>query len=211
MPGRAAWLYLLLSRRIRHLLKTSWKSSLFLFKFSFLFYPCILVPWPAHKIRGACRCLHSGGYLNWGEVNSAPCSHLPWSKLVSNWGAMPRPSAFRLCRSLVETAQKGQRDAGGLWGLLRHRTTGYHQKEGPNSEHSPFPLRWLLAVGSEGSGDSLQCLCSRYPFFCTPHLSWSGTSELNERGFFIIGPILFSYGFKKFIINHFFLSTFPKA
>lgn len=162
-------------------------------------------------------------YKSRGEPNSAPCSLLPWSKLMSNRGAMPRlhqPSG-----SFAHKWRMYRKDRGILGVcecLLRHRTTGHHQQQGPISEHSPLPLRWLLAVGSGGSDESLLYLSSRHPFIHIPHLSWSGTSELNERGFLSVdlycsvmafkSLLLITYSFPLFPRHKkLFLSTFPKA
>lgn len=119
----------------------------FPFKIFFPFYPCTLLLWLAHKMRGACHWLHSGECKSWGVPF---CSLLPFAleqtgvKLGSHAQA---PAAFRLWCSLLETAQKGQSDAGGLW-VSDTEPLDSSSRKVP-FENIPLPPRggcWFLVV-----------------------------------------------------------------
>lgn len=206
---------------IRCLPQTGWKSSpFFLFYFSFLSSPSILFLWPAHKMTGACYQLHSSVIHEPRGVQL--CSLLPLAleqtgaKLGSHGQG---PAASVLCCSSVETGQKGRRILGFCKSFPGHRT-GMQTKLSLEitRRRAPFqhvPLSrgggcWLLLVkGLMGHGDiSAPDILSLVSLI---FLGQKLLSQMKGERFFFMGAIPFDYGFKKFIINHLFLSTFPKA
>lgn len=152
-----------------------------------------------------------------GNSNSAPRSRLPWSRLVPNWGAMARPQQ-PLCS--VAHQRKLDRRHRGILGFCKclpgHRT-GMQTKSSLEitRRRSPFWYIslshaggcWLLLVkGLVGHGD-----ISAPDILSLVSLIFPGQELLSQRKgerFFIMGVIPFDYGFKKFITNHLFLSTF---
>lgn len=167
--------------------------SFFLFSFLSFFSPCILLLLRGHKMTGACHWLHSSEIHEPRGVQHCSSLLLALEQTAAKLGSHGQaPAASMLCCSSVEAGLKGQRDPGLLQVFPRTQNrhsnqiiTGNHKEEGSVLVCSSLPHGRLLAVASEGSGGSWWHLSSRCPFTSVSHLSWSGTSESNEkeRGF----------------------------